>query len=233
LSAIVDFLQAHSIYSGIPKSELNITTDCPTSGVVRDFAFQYSDHMSGETALQQYPKLDDGLDYGITPDDRTFRTYSPRRGTDLTGSVTLTCTVASDAAHTSNCIVTRSTFDLAQGANDVVQLGAGDGPDREEGGATDTMAFGGVTWQKVMPPVGNPPIDQLQPAAVRELAVVKNPVHYEATIIDPTLNGTLALGDTVACDFDHGYLSESADLRIITLSRDPNNDLLVVGLNIA
>lgn len=228
-SAIVDFLQAHSIYSGIPKSELNILTSCPASGIVRDFAFQFADHQTGETALQQYPKMQNGFDYAVTP-DRVFRTYYPRRGIDRSASVTLT---ASDTPGVSNCIVTRRTFDLAQGSNDVVQLGAGDGPDREEGGATDTSVFGGVTWQRILSPTGNPPIDQLDPMAAQELAVAKHPVHYEVTIIDATLAATLAMGDTVAANFSHGYITESRNLRIVTYSRDPKDDLPRLGLNVA
>ncbi len=231
-SSIVDFLQGHSIYSGNGKSELNILPSCPASGVVRDFAFQYADHTSGETALNQYAALRDGFDYAVGP-DRVFRTYYPRRGLDRSASVTLTSSAATGNNRTANCIVTRRVFDLAQGANDVVQLGAGDGPDREEGGATDNTVFGGVTWQKILPPTANPPIDQLDPMASQELAVAKHPVTYEVTIIDPTLNSTLQMGDTVAANFSHGYISETRNLRIVTLSRDPKDDLLRLGLNVA
>ncbi len=231
-AAIVDFLQAHGAYSGLPKSELNITPSVSSTGILRDFAFQFADHISGETALQQYAKLDDGFDYAVTP-DRTFHVYYPRRGTDRSATVTLTTSVSADNARTANCIVTRRTFDLAQGANDVVQLGSGDGPDREEGGATDGSAFGGVTVQRIMPPVGNPKIDTLTPAATRELAVAKTPVSYEVIVIDATLNGTLGLGDTVASNFNHGYVSETRDLRIIALSLDPVTNVLTLTLNVA
>ncbi len=228
-SAIVDFAQGHSIYAGNGKSDLHITTDCPSSGVTRDFAYQYADHETAESALLAFPKLQNGFDWGTTP-NRIFHAFVPRRGTDRSATVTLTC---SQTVGVSNCAITQRTKDLAQGSNDVVQLGSGDGPDREEGGAADNSIFGGVTWQKILPPTANPPIDQLDPLAAQELAVAKHPVHYEVTIINSTLNNTLGLGDTVASSFSVGAITETRNLRIITLSRDPKDDLHRLGLNVA
>jgi hypothetical protein len=223
--AIVLFLQGQVFgFTDVGKSDLGITTDTPATGITRDRTYQFADHTSGDTALGEFASMDDGFDYAIGV-DRVFRTYFPRQGTDRTGTVTL--------VGDQNCILRRKTTNRHQGASQVVQLGAGDGPDREEGAAEDDTVFGGVTVQRIMSPKGSPAIDTLRPTAIRELAVAKTPIHYEAVLIDPALRETIRLGDVVAAALDHGYVQETRNLRVVTRSRSIDTDTVTLGLNIA
>lgn len=222
---VILFLQsadANAVAEGrTDKSDLNITVDTPATGVIRSKTWQYADHTPGNVALSELTGLDDGIEYGIGP-DRVFRTYFPQRGTDRSATVTL--------IPDTNCTLQTRTFDGQSAASQVTQGWLGDGPDREEQGASDPSAFGGVTLQKYLPPRGTPGLDTLAASAARALAIAKVPIVYEATIFDPALQATLELGDIVAAGWDLGYVQEAGNVRIITYARVPDTDSLVVQL---
>jgi hypothetical protein len=171
--------------------------------------------------------MDDGFDSGFDYATRTFKTFFPRRGTDRTASVTLTVD--------SNCILVDWADDGWQAADSVTALGVGDGPDREEGSASDPGALGGVTVQKIVSPKGSPPIDSLAPTAVRELALSLAPSAYEVQILDRTIAETVDVGDTITLVADTAVvgpaLATSGPFRIVKRRWPPKEDLPMVLLN--
>jgi len=64
------------------------------ASITRDRDYCAMDHDEIASAIEELTQLDDGIDYEITPSpdssvNKSFKTYYPRKGTDLSGSVTL------------------------------------------------------------------------------------------------------------------------------------------------
>lgn len=228
---LVSFAQGtHIDFTDVNKNDLLITangTSCPATGVLRLLSWQFADHVTVMAALLQMTGLDDGIDFWIDM-LRVFHCASPRRGTNRTATVTLTPGV--------NCIVAHGHVDGRSAASQIVQLGVGDGPDREEAGANDDTAFGGITLQKIVAPQGSPTVDTLQGAATRALAVAKKPTNYQAELVEPAtgtdLRMVLQLGDTVTPAWNLGFVQESGVLRVVTRSLNPPTDSVTLGLNV-
>jgi hypothetical protein len=216
---IVDFLQDNLAGFTTGKSDVLVTKSITTTGTVRDRHYQFADHVRGVDALAELSGMGN-FDWHTTP-ARVFTTYPGGRGTDRSATVTLT--------GNTNCVLKRLHKDGRQAANDVVALGEGDGPDREEGGASDNTALGGVTVQQVFVPRGQVAIDTLDETATTVLAEIKRPRVLEVLVTDTSLTGTLGVGDIVDVNISHGYAVASGDWRIVrlTLNRDDTLDLVL------
>lgn len=208
------------------KDPLDITTDCPASGIQRERHYQFADHTNGLQALLEFTELENGFDISLDP-DRVFRTHYPFKGTDRTGTVTL---APPTALADGNCLLTRWRFDGDQAATGVVVLGAGDGPDREEGGAVDAAAFGGRVIELVVTPRATTAIDTLDEMATRELLDRSNPSMLELLVVDSALVALLADGDIVAVDVDYGAVQASGDWRIVRTAENLAEGTLAVTL---
>lgn len=198
------------------KSDLDITYDTPSSGIERERHYQFAEHTNGLQALLEFTELDDGFDIEITP-ARVFKTHYPRRGTDRSATVTLKTPRHDDDTNV-NCLLRRYSFDGHQAASGVAVLGQGDGPDREEGGAEDGAAFGGLTVELVVQPRATVAIDTLDEMATEELRKRINPRILELYVYDATLVATLEVGDTVDVDVAHGAIIATGDWRIVKLA---------------
>lgn len=223
LSRIVSFLQGtFAGFTDVNKSDLLITSSVTASGTVLDRHYQFADHTAGDTAMAEFARMG-LLDYWIDT-DRVLRTASPRKGADRSASVTL----VKDA----NVILGDGwlTYRGADAASQVVMLGEGDGPDREEGAANDNAAFGGVTYQRVTTPKGPPVIDALGLMSGEDLRVAKNPQVVSVLLTDETLKQSLLLGDTVAMALRDGGEVVDTNHRIIRKRWDPKTDACTLEL---
>lgn len=221
IATIVQTLWQFATDSANGKSALGFTYSCSAVGITQTRNFQHADHIPLPTALQELAEADNGLDWWITP-GRVVTTGSPRRGTDRTGTLTLTLDV--------NCVLARWSVDGHQEATSVTVLGTGSGPDREEANSTTS---GVTTMQRIVTPKRNdPPIDTLAPTSVRELALAANPVIWEVTLFDPTVCG---VGDKVTFTAPSGlvgsWLATSGAYRVVRKTWHPNSDTATVVLN--
>lgn len=221
---IVDFCQNNLVGFTTPWSDLAIPISITATGTKINRYYQYADHVGALEALMELVGMG-RFDLDVKP-DRFLRTYPGGKGTDRTsggGAVTLTLN--------SNCLLRKLTRDGYQAANSIVALGPGDGPDREEGGARDGSALGGVTVQEVFTPPGTPPIDSLDATASTRLAGKKRPRVLSVAVIDPALTDVLEEGDTVNVSIAHGMGSASGEWRIIKRTLVPTTDLVEVDMN--
>lgn len=208
------------------KDDLGITTDCPASGVDRERHYQFAEHTPGLEAILEFTEMRDGGDVSVTP-DRVFHFHYRRKGTDRTATVTLT---------TSNCEVRSERFEGMRAASGVVVLGAGDGPDREEGGAVDAALFDGRTIERVVSPRATAAIDTLDEMATEELARSADPRYLEVLVTSSPLATALEEGDIVDVDIALGALVAAGDWRIVSRAVDPaiddeGNERLLITLN--
>jgi hypothetical protein len=229
---IVDYAQDNYVFTH-GKSDLTIsatTATCPLSGVVRDWAAQFAEHANIGDTLRQFNTLDNGFDHSIeiTATTRTFHTYYPSKGTDLTGSVTIANADLAEGPF-------GWRFDGEQAVSSLIVIGDGDGPDREEGVAIDTSLFGSTTFEDVVVANEGTPIDQLDSLAAERLRALKNPTSVTCTVHEPTANllGTVVVGDTIDLNIDHGYIQAIGDYRVVAMRFDPTSGALTFELNAA
>jgi hypothetical protein len=223
VAGIVNYAQDNGVFTH-GKSDLNIGTAGAATGVVKDVTYQFAEHRNIADAIFEYVRegvID--VDIAITPTARTFTTYAPRKGhyrSDL--PLTLDTTVADFSW----------SWDGEAAATSVVVLGPGDGPDRPEGGATDTTAIGGLTleWVEVAP--DDVTVGGLDDRAAQRLRIGVNPAVIEATTLPGVgIIGQLQTGDTVPVAISRGPLAINTTYRAVAVTVNPHTDQATVTLN--
>jgi hypothetical protein len=227
ITRIVRMLVSHAQSSDVGKSDVNIGYSGSTTGQTSTKHYQYADHVQFDQALAEFIERDDVGDYSIayTPTTRSLTLHTPRKGTDRSGSVTLT--------YGSNISAYRIVRDGAGTITRATVLGDGDGPDREEGEYADASDVGGLILQDVRSAPSKTNINALLPIA-RDV-VAKNgtvPTIVECDIL-PSANliHTLKTGDIVAVVISDGWVSINGDYRIVQWSLDCQTSVLTVTLN--
>jgi hypothetical protein len=225
-AAIEAALVQHAQDSTYGKSDLNIGTYTPASGVLRDRTYQFSEAGRIGEAMEEFTQLKDGLDYSIaiTGTSRTFTTHFPRRGTRVPFTLQLGVNIESFTW----------SYDGEQAANQIRVLGKGSGSTREIGFAEDVTVFSdGLTIENVVSAPDETPGAQLGELAQEALRVLKNPTILEVTTYEGGggVIGRLWEGDTVEIIVDWGYVSVDAVYRVVALRLDPAMDRLTLTLN--
>lgn len=234
----VNYAQDQYVYSH-DKSNLLIAATpetCPETGVLRDEHQQFADHANIGSSLRAFTALDDGVDISVEQNGslRYFHTWFPSKGTDrgaTPDSGVSTVTI-------SNAMVTAPfayRFDGEQASNMVTVLGDGDGPDREEGAATNPSLFGSTTFEAVVAAQPGTPINRLDAKAAEELRALSNPASLTVTVHEPSANlfGTVVEGDIVKVDLDHGFIQVDGDYRVIAWRFTPGAETFSLELNAA
>lgn len=208
------------------KSDINISTDCPPTGILRDRVYYHSEHPNGLRSIEEFTSLSDGFDISIlyTPTDRIFRTHFPQKGRHL----------PKFALETRRNISTFAwTFDGEAAATSVIVLGIGDGSSREEGFAVDTTNFAGLTLEEVFVAPPDTKIDALDNIAIERLVTTTAPevlairtTPPKASQADPI--GVLEVGDTVPVRIEQGALNITGTYRITRLTINPDDTLDLV-----
>lgn len=225
-ATIIRRLIEHAQDPAFGKSNLGIGTNCPPTGIVRDRVYQHVDHAPILESILDLVGPDDGLDISIDPLTRVIRTHAPRRGTRK-GHMR-----AEYGIGTANTILDYSLDgDAAEASTAIIVQGEGDGPDREEGWAVDSAAFGGVTLEKVIQAPENSGIDILDSLATAELV---RSVRMPETISIEVPADWLAVvepGDTIPVLIDDGWVNINGDRRIVGWELDGERDVASLTLN--
>jgi len=207
------------------KSDLNIATLTPATGVLRNRTYRFSEHTGALTAIDEFTSLSNGVDVSMryTPTTRTLVTHSQRQGAYRPAAALVLRKNMSDW---------RWTFDGEAAATVSVVLGEGSGADREAGIAVDTSTFSrNVVLEDVQTAPIDTPIDSLDKLAVEALAVARAPEVVEATTVDAGLLGRVDIGDFVPVQIVHGDLAVNATYRVVALTLDAVADRLKLTLN--
>jgi len=214
-------LYAQGRYGGFDhgKSDLNIDVDAAPTGVPLSRTWQFDEHQNIAESLVEFTGRRGGVDYTMTLTDstRTLVVSHPQAGT-VRDDVTL--------EHGVNVAKFRWSYDRTQRADTCVVLGPGDGPDREEGGATATPS--GPTLEDVTVAPDGTTIAELDRAAAERLAITLHPEILELTCAtDPGLN----LGDWAPVTIS-ALAMTAVTYRVMTISPQPANDSLILTLNL-
>lgn len=203
--------------AGAGKSDVHVGLSTATVGVKMPKQWQFVDHVQFDQALLEFVQRDDGIDYSmdLTPTSRTFHQYAGKRGTDLSGSVTL----AYDSSDPSgrNCIDYRYRADGGTCVSRQIVLGSDNGPAREQGEAVDASHIGGTILQDVHQASQDAEPASLQPIAQERLARYSTvPEVIEMDVIGASgLIPTLHCGDLVHVDIFDGYVGIVGETRRI------------------
>lgn len=209
-TTIADGLVVHGQDAAYGKSDLNIGTSTPATGITRDRHYQHAEHPNLGRALAEFSELDNGFDQSIDSANRTYTTHYPRKGTSR-----------SALAWSEIVKVRWVPVEGEQAADSIVVLGDGEGPDREEGAATDAGAYSGVTLEEVISADAGTPIDGLDSRAAEELRVRITAARLEVTLGPWLRFGALAVGDTFAGPATvHGYTNLAGTWRAMQTDLD-------------
>lgn len=226
MSLIVGFLQR----TDFDKSTLRLGTRCENTGITLAKSYQFVDHVQFDQAISEYIDRDDGIDYSVdlTPTTRVFHSYAGKRGTDRSGSITLKYT-AGDHSQT-NCADYRRTRSGGGTITSQTVIGDDNGPDREQGQATDASAIGGLILQDVHQASQGAEIGALEPIAAERLERYRHiPKIIEMDVLPSTnLAHTLKVGDVVHVLIDDGATQVDQDMRVQRMSLNGLNLLLTV-----
>ncbi len=206
------------------KSDLNLSTEMPPTGVLRDRVYLHHEHQSGADVLGEFATLDNGFDLSVayTSDTRTIRTHHPRRGVHRPGFALELGRNVADFAY---------TLDGENAASSVIVLGTGDGSDREEASASNPSTYSeGLILETVFSAPPETPIDSLDNVAAEALNVASGPELLSVTTTpvqpgqrDPV--GVLWPGDTVPVSIRAGALDVVDTYRVVEVTINPDDTL--------
>lgn len=217
-------LVEHAQDPAFEKSDLNIGTDTPLTGVLRDRIYLHQEHPNVLASVAEFSELDNGIDFSIavTPTTRTFRTHYPARGVFRPKCALELGKTISDFAW---------SFDGEGAANAIIVLGQGSGSGREEGYAIDPDAFaGGLTLEAVFSAPPETPIDSLDNLAA-EYAVAAGAPEILAVTTFPNLEHVIEVlepGDTIPVRIARGPLNIADTYRVSRMTLTPDDRLELV-----
>lgn len=218
-------LVAHLQDPAFDKSDLNIATACPPTGVLRDATYLHEEHHNGLRSLEDFTKLDDGFDHRIeyTPTTRTYTIDYPASGR-WRPKVPLQLNA--------ELVDFDWTFDGELAASAVVTLGQGRGSGRTEGFAGDATAYANdLILEEVFAAPPGAPVASLDNLAAERLAVTTSPEVLEFTTApDPALTtrilGSCRVGDVLPVVIQRGHLLiEGTRWRLVKLTLNPDDSL--------
>jgi len=211
----------------IGKSDVNIDTHCPRTGVHRDRRFLFPSNMTGKAGVDTFRDLDDGLEwdfaYNAAAGTRTFCTHFPRLGR-YRGSCPFRLTPAG-----ATVAAVAWSIEGDQGANAIHVLTAGES--RATATAIDTSDFAdGLTLDQVLTAPVDIADDDLATYAEQRRQRTRRPITLACKLpADPywTDRG-LEAGDRVPVTVIHGDLRVVGVMRIERLTLTPDDHLEVL-----
>lgn len=230
---IVSKIVAHEQDTSAGKSPLNIGMNSMTVGIKEARSYQYVDHLQFDQAIKEFTDRSDGFDYyvDLTPTTRTYTIKHPKRGTDRSGSVTLSFIQGNRSG--SNCVDYDYANDGSQCITHQTILGSDHGPDREQGDYTDASNVAGIILEDVRQAVQGSTDDSLQPYAVERVkrygAAVPQTIVMYLTGVAGLLH-TIHCGDLVTCVVTDDFVTVNEVLRIQMIELDCTTNIIAVTL---
>lgn len=188
-----------------------------------DRYFDHADNPSFYDALRELPArnvLDFEVTWNAAGTTRTFRTYAPRKGTTKAELAIELGRNLDDFRYDANG---------AQTANAIRVVGRSNG---EVAIYDDTSALGGLQLDGVVNPA-----QELDPQGIIDLAPQEH-ARLKVPVLTPILTlpadaflGSLVVGDTVPVRIDHGWVQESGNRRVVSMTLRPGAEALDVVVN--
>ena len=230
-AVIAETIVTHAQDPAYGKSDLNIETMCPLTGVLRTRSYEFFNHVFAADAIEEFPNLWKGMDYSIelTAARRIFTTHYPMKGSRRPAQ---TLIIDKNIAGMS------IPYDGEQVANRVIiQSDSGtDGSGREEAVASDPSGMAsGLVLEAVFNAVKDSDIETLQDQANRALRQYRSPVVIPVITTMETpgeeLLGLLRTGDVVPVAGTWGGIDMAGDYRIFEITIHPATETMDLVVN--
>jgi hypothetical protein len=232
IGGIVEYAQDRFAFNH-GKSDLNIDPGGAPSGVDRAVWYQFAEHRNILDAILEYVRQGIcDISIEVTTTTRTFMVW-PKSADSRTPKLGKGAAYATTLELDVNVADFTWAEDLENGASSVVLLGPGDGPDRPEGGASDSSLVGGAfTLEIVEQAPDNTTVGQLDVRAQERLKVAARPEVFDVTTLPGAgVIGDLQVGDTVPVVISHGWLDIDDDYRVVRIEADVLKDQATITLN--
>lgn len=234
---VIEGLVDHAQDVAENKEDRNISGDPANSAVgitVPLFAYQHADHRNIWDAILDYvvPNTDEGVDVLPTWNGTHTARYVRVKSPDTTSSDTMTIATAI----TTDVVALDAYEDGAQVATQVLAVGPGSGPDREESSSTDTSQVGGLILEDVVTVPDGLPFTHYERFAAGQVAKRRASVRtLRVAASDSTRSSgswaDLLPGDLVSFTGTHGSVSYSSELlRVISQSWNADDELFIFEL---
>lgn len=189
------------------------------SGTVEVMGVRHQEHTQALDYLATLTNREDGIDWRINPANRRFE-VARRHGED---HVHL-------QFHERNIAAGGWSHDEQERASATVVLGNDSGPDRAEGGYTNTSKVGGLVLQTLVTPPNETPLSALDPMAKEAWARLSDPQVTPTGIRVPgEFLGELEPGDRVPTTLRSGVLMAEPLMRVQTLAFDFATEMMEVA----
>ncbi len=224
-AAIFAALIGHLQDTAYDKSDVNIATTTPDTGIKMDKHWQFAEHQKGDSAIDEFWQRSDGFDIEmvINATERYLTIRYPRMGTEKS------------AFRINNRNIIDYTFadNGEDGITSKTILGEGDGPDREEGAAIDDTAFGGLILEDVESAPTGTDIALLNRIAEEKLRVEKDPRNIHVTVNNEVLPviENVHVGDTLPVNIFDGTFAIVENMRVISKTIAPHKEHCTLELN--
>jgi outer membrane protein OmpA-like peptidoglycan-associated protein len=221
---IVKGIAEHMQDTALGHGDLNIPTRTPLTGIKRDRSYSYRELMPVDTALDDFPSLNRGLDIDVlwTATDVTLASFYPRQGR-----------LVDYALVQGDQIVRASPATTRDVASSVIAQAQSIGSYRAEAYARDESAFGGLLLERVITAEQETPLNELREVASAEVgwATVSTVAYW--VDIDPAriaeVDANTAKGDTVTLVLDAPD-QVAAPARIVKRQKHPDGLRLMLAL---
>lgn len=231
VATVMAMLVAHAQDPAFGKSNLNIAVDAPLTGSRIAIHYQMAEHAPIGESLRDFPRQ--GYPDFWIDNNRTLHTAGPgtlmRRGT-YKPEWRATLIQRADGTAVGNVTTAGMgrVFDGEQAVSSATILAQGDGPDREEGGYIDALAYDGTTMEVVEAAAPEAPIDALDRLAYERVQEGKQAESISWEYVKSDMIGELWPGDIVPVLFDYGDFDQTGDWRLQRVIIDPKRDRLAV-----
>ena len=207
---------------GPGKADLGVATATPLTGINSIEQMLHYEHGQVATKIETMGIREEGFDWHVdtSSGNPIFRTYFPRRGS--TGG-TLTFPAG-------NVLQYRRAVTGAEAASSIVTTGDANDPAREEGGAWDEAALGGLLLEAVVPAPQGTAVGMLNPKAREYLRQYKEAPQAVDAVLTADDGEDFEPGDIVTFTATRGSAGFSAEYRVVNWHADCPNDTVTLSL---
>ncbi len=209
---------------------LHLGVSCPDTGQLVDYEPDEDVDRYADEIVRRYSDREHGVDWSIeaTPFTRTFTTYYPRMGRDITPEE-VTLRVVAEGLEPRNLSGYRLAEDASKAVSEVTTVGDGD----YRGVYQDPEAWGGLLLQSTQKAPEGTPLADLEGLSRKALrASLDDVTALTVTVSDGELIGTVRLGDRVLVVIDHLAVQVSEVFRVVARDIDVPTDSMQLTLNV-
>lgn len=228
-ATILQTLVEHAQDPAVGKSDLNIDTNCPPTGVLRSRVYEWFNHQFISTAVEEFPSLWNGVDWSIaiTGSTRTFTTHYPMMGSFrpayplLGGKNIAKVSFAEDGDQAGDTVT-------------VLADTTGTGSGRDEVRISDSTFSGGLVLELVIQAAKESPLSSLVDQAGmawRQAQDLRIPTLTTFEGKAGELLGAIHKGDVVYVDVTRGSRRLLGYFRIMAITVDPKTETMDITVN--